>query len=29
MLKDIFVDFQEFLTSCGITDEKHALLYAR
>lgn len=29
MLKDIFADFQEFLTSRGLADEKHAPFYAR
>jgi len=29
MLKGIFADFQEFLTSRGLADEKHAPFYAR
>jgi len=29
MLKGILVDFQEFLASHELTDEKHALFYAR
>lgn len=29
MFENILHEFQKFLTSCGIADEKHATFYAR